>query len=285
MFAQTAKLDTNVISIGDQINLHISAEFENNEQYNWPMFKDSIFEKIEILEKSELEKRNHEESVTLSQKLTITAFDSGNYYIPPFIFNDKKRTNGIILIVTTVNITDSSQIIDIAIPLLGKISDLDPESKMKKWEIAIWTLFILLIIAVLIYLLRKIRLKEDRNILIPKKKIPYHIIALKKLKKLDKQRIWEKGEVKEYYSQLSLIIREYLENRFNFNALEMPTSDIIHQFTKINIEKLEILNLESMLKKSDNIKYAKGYSIKEESEKIIKLSIQFVQNTRLEDVK
>lgn len=285
LFAQTSQLDTNVILIGDQINLYVSAKFEKNEKYHWPIFEDSVFNKIEIIHKSELEKRNHENSVTVSQKLTITSFDSGSYYIPPFIFNDNKRTKGIIFTVTTINITDSSQIIDISTPLVGLISDLNQESKTKRWEIAIWILCFLLIIAGLIYFLKKIKLKKKKNILIPKKKIPAHIIALKKLQKLDKQRIWEKEEIKEYYSQLSLIIREYLENRFHFNALEMPTSDIIHQFTKINIEKLEILNLESMLRKSDNIKYAKGASVKEEGEKIMKLSIQFVKNTKIEDVK
>ena len=54
-FSQKAELDTSSILIGDQIQLHVSSKFEINETYNWPLFTDSVFEKVEIISRGEIE--------------------------------------------------------------------------------------------------------------------------------------------------------------------------------------------------------------------------------------
>ena len=86
--------------------------------------------------------------------------------------------------------------------------------------------------------------------------------------------------MKEYYTRISTIIREYTELRFEFNALELPTSDIIKQLENLKDEDTKIL--ESILKKADNIKYAKGLSLEEENKLIMKQSVDFVKKTKIE---
>ena len=110
--------------------------------------------------------------------------------------------------------------------------------------------------------------------------IPPHITALNKLQSLKKRKLWQKGELKEYYSEISLILREYTEGRFRFNALELPTSDIEKSLNSINKNWSRILV--SILRKADNIKYAKGLSLEEENIIIMTQSVEFIKQSKLE---
>ena len=284
-FSQTAILDTNSILIGDQIKLNISVELEENESYNWPKFTDTVFNKVEILKRGKIIEIKTETTKIFSQRLTITSFDSGSYYIPPFVFNENKKTNGLLLNVNTILITDSSGMADISLPITGTEEDFTEEelSKMRqeKWNVFFMIIAALLLSTLVYYLIKKY--KKDGITLKPKKIIAAHITALNKLQNLNKQKLWQKGELKEYYSQISTIIREYTELRFGFNALELPTSDILLKLTQIKIEKETIQNIETILKRSDNIKYAKGFSIEEENKQTMDLSVDFIKKTKIEN--
>lgn len=287
IFSQTATTDTNTILIGDQIQLNISSEFEEHEKYNWPSFNDSVFEKVEIINLGNIDTVTKENSFILSQSLIITSFDSGTYYIPPFIFNENKKTKGILLSVNTILITDSSKMHDITSTKIGTDKDFTEEElaeiRKKRWRIFYWIFGILLLSILIYYLITKY--KRDGTVLRKKQIIPSHIIALNKLQNLKKKKLWQKGEIKEYYSAISIILREYTENRFNFNALEMPTSDIMKILNRIEIKKSDTKILEIILKKSDNIKYAKGLSIEKENKETMEMSIKFIKNTKIEDVR
>ena len=284
-FSQTAILDTNSILIGDQIKLNISVELEENESYNWPKFTDTVFNKVEILKRGKIIEIKTETTKIFSQQLTITSFDSGSYYIPPFVFNENKKTNGLLLNVNTLPITDSSGMADISLPIKGTEEDFTEEElaemRQEKWNVFFMIIAALLLCALVYYLIKKYT--KDGVILKPKKIIAAHITALNKLQNLNKQKLWQKGELKEYYSEISTIIREYTELRFGFNALELPTSDILLELTQIKIEKETIQNIETILKRSDNIKYAKGFSIEEENKQTMDLSVDFIKKTKIEN--
>ena len=284
-FSQTAILDTNSILIGDQIKLNISVELEENESYNWPKFTDTVFNKVEILKRGKIIEIKTETTKIFSQQLTITSFDSGSYYIPPFVFNENKKTNGLLLNVNTILITDSSGMADISLPIKGTEEDFTEEElaemRQEKWNVFFMIIAALLLCALVYYLIKKY--EKEGVILKPKKIIAAHITALNKLQNLNKQKLWQKGELKEYYSEISTIIREYTELRFGFNALELPTSDILLKLTQIKIEKETIQNIETILKRSDNIKYAKGFSIEKENKQTMVLSVDFIKKTKIEN--
>ena len=90
LFGQNLSLDTNSIKIGEQIILSISCDFEKGEQIVWPTFSDSIITGIEIIESGEIDSTEKENSISLSQVFTITAWDSGSYYIAPIVFSENK---------------------------------------------------------------------------------------------------------------------------------------------------------------------------------------------------
>jgi len=283
LFSQTAILDTNTILIGDQIKLNISIELDLNEEYNWPEFTDSVYEKVEIISKSDLKETETENSKILSQQVVLTCFDSGSYYLPPIVFNENKKTEGLLLNVNTIVINDSSSMMDITDTKIGTKDDYTPEevteNRKRFWIMIAWIIGFLLLLFLIYYLIKKYKKGES---LITKRKIviPPHITALNKLQNLKKQKLWQKGELKEYYSELSLILREYTENRFNFQALELPTSDIIRNLTQLDSDLLS--KLEFVLQKADNIKYAKGLSLNEENKESMKKSKEFIQLTKIE---
>ena len=283
LFSQTAILDTNTILIGDQIKLNISIELDLNEEYNWPEFTDSVYEKVEIISKSDLKETETENSKILSQQVVLTCFDSGSYYLPPIVFNENKKTEGLLLNVNTIVINDSSSMMDITDTKIGTKDDYTAEEIMEKrkrfWIMIAWIIGILLLLFLIYYLIKKYKKGES---LITKRKIviPPHITALNKLQNLNKKKLWQKGELKEYYSELSLILREYTEKRFNFQALELPTSDIIRNLTQLDSDLLS--KLEFVLQKADNIKYAKGLSLNEENKESMKKSKEFIQLTKIE---
>ena len=283
-FSQKAELDTSDILIGDQIQLNVSSIFEINEKYNWPLFNDSVFEKVEIISKGEIVETKNDSTILISQKLILTSFDSGSYYIPPFIFNEKKKTNGNLLNVYTISITDSNnKAYNITSTKIGTTEDFTEEElaeiRRKRWIIAGVIFATLFLGYIIYYLLRKY--KKDGTILKPKIIIPAHVTALNKLQKLKKEKLWQKGELKEYYTRISTIIREYIELQFEFNALELPTRDIVSHLK--NLPENEVKILESILKKADNIKYAKGLSLDEENKLIIQQSVEFIKKTKIEN--
>ena len=282
-FSQTATLDTNTILIGDQIELNISLELDLNEEYKWPEFTDSVYKKVEIISKSNLNETKTENSKIISQQIILTCFDSGAYYLPPLIFNESRETEGILLNVNTIAINDSSAMMNITDTKIGTEDDYTAEEKTEKrrrfWIMIAWIIGILLLLFLIYYLIKKYKKGES---IIPKRKIivPPHITALNKLENLQKKKLWQKGELKEYYSELSLVLREYTENRFNFQALELPTSDITKNLKQIDSNILS--KLEFVLLKADNIKYAKGLSLEEENKESMKKSKEFIQLTKKE---
>ena len=281
LFSQTAILDTNTILIGVQIKLNISIELDLNEEYNWPEFTDSVYEKVELISKSDLKETETENSKIISQQVVLTCFDSGSYYLPPIVFNENKKTEGLLLNVNTIVINDSSSMMDITDTKIGTKDDYTAEevteNRKRFWIMIAWIIGILLLLFLIYYLIKKYKKGES---LITKRKIviPPHITALNKLQNLNKKKLWQKGELKEYYSELSLILREYTENRFNFQALELPTSDIIRNLTQLDSDMLS--KLEFVLQKADNIKYAKGQAVEKENIESMELSVKFINDIK-----
>ena len=263
-FAQTATLDTNFILIGEQIKLNISNSI--NETNKWPTYKDFLIDGLEIIKANKIDTNNN----TISQNLIITAWDSGTYYIPPITFSKKSKTEGILLTVGTITIEEGAELKDIKAPMNAPIgwSDVWP------WITGI------LIICLILYILKKYFSTKNKTIISkPKIIIPADITALNQLSELEKAKMWEQGNIKEYHSQLSEIIRRYMENRFKFIALELTTDEILRELKSIVSNEVSN-NLKTILQRADLAKFAKSKPIDTENTESMRLAKQFVQSTK-----
>ena len=273
LFSQEVGLDTNTIKIGDQATLQIKLKIDNINTINWPIFNDTIISGLEIIEKSQIDTVKNSDSITLIQSFIITSWDSGVYQIPAFHFNANQKSSPLILNVQSIQVDTNGDIKDIKEPIA---------TEFELQDILIY-IIIFLIVLIIIYVLKKyVFAKRAKEIKLEKKEIePSHIIALRELNNIKNSNLLNSGEIKIYHSKISEILRRYIENRYEFIALELPTSDILNKIHEKDIHKNEINNLQRVLERADLAKFAKNKPEDKENQESIDLAVLFVENTKI----
>ena len=264
-WTQEISVDTNIIFVGQQVEIKISNNIKNSEF--WPNFNDTLVNGLEIVQ-SDFDTLSEE----IIQKIIITSWDSGSYYIPPVKFSATSKSNALIINVLLPNIDANSELKDIKGPLDGSIGWSD-----------IWPWLVLILIILLsIFIYKKYFNKKKKTVVVKKNiQTPAHILALNALKKLENKKLIDKKDIKEYYSSISEIIRRYIENRFNFPALELTTYEILNIITSI-IKKEESISLKNILEISDLVKFAKKIPNQNENVRNLNLATDFVKKTKKE---
>lgn len=264
-WSQKISVDTNIIFVGQQAEIVISNNIKNSEF--WPNFNDTLVNGLEIVQ-SDFDTLSEE----IIQKIIITSWDSGSYYIPPVKFSATSKSNALIINVLLPNIDANSELKDIKGPLDDNIGWSD-----------IWPWLVLILIILLsIFTYKKYFNKKKKTVVVKKNiQTPAHILALNSLKKLENKKLIDKKDIKEYYSSISEIIRRYIENRFNFPALELTTYEILNIITAI-IKKEESISLKNILEISDLVKFAKKIPDQIENVKNLNLATDFVKKTKKE---
>ncbi len=265
IFSQTAILDTSSILIGEQVNFTISNTI--TETNIWPTYNEFLVEGVEIIKEGKLDTAKN----IISQNFIITAWDSGSYYIPAIFFSDNSKTEGVLLNVQSIILEKGAELADIKQPMQAPIgwSDIWP-----------WLLGIL-ILALIIYLLRKYIFNKKKKVKIktPKIIIPADITALKQLSALEDAKVWQAGNIKEYHAEISEIIRRYTENRFAFIALELTTNEIISEL-KDKVDNEQLSSITILLQRADLAKFAKSKPDENENKESMQLAKNFVEKTK-----
>jgi len=257
-----ARFDTTRIYIGDQVKFCITAEKPADAELIIPFFYDTLVAGIEILKGPSIDSSVLGNGyVRIKHEYLITSFDSGFYQIPP-VYGEIKSGTGIRryysdyswLQVMRVNIAppdSASGIFDIIDP--GRVP-------LTAGEIIPWILLaagVLIIAWILTKLVKRFGKGKDSAV---KQEItePAHVIAFRKLEKLRDEKLWQKGEVKLYYSRLTEIIREYLMNRYSIPALELTTVETLEALLRNGIAEDEVFRkLRTILTGGDLVKFAK----------------------------
>jgi hypothetical protein len=281
----TAAFDTSQIYIGDQIRFTVTADQPEGVQLFLPEFKDTIIKNIEILSGPVTDSiRNLKGVLRIKKEYLITSFDSGSYQVQP-VYAELKNQEGLkryysdysYLKVIRPDIAPSdttAKIFDVVAPY---------KAPLTLGELMPWIL-ILLLIAVIAYFavrfFRKFRKRAggQEEIIIPD---PAHIIAFRDLEKLREAKLWQKGEVKLYYTMLTEILRKYLENRFSVYSLELTTSETLEALVGTGFKKDDnYRKLRAVLSGSDMVKFAKYNPEPTENESFFQDAWSFVEETR-----
>jgi hypothetical protein len=288
-FGQDVKVissfDSTKIFIGDQINFTVTIDKPAGLKLNLPLIKDTLCKNIEIVSGPKTDSASIQNGRTkIIQKYLITSFDSGRYQVSP-VFAEAKNEGGIkrfysdyaSLEVKRVNIAppdSTSKIFDIVKPFSAPVT---------LGEIVPWILiiaFAAVIIWLAVRLLRRVKKTEtEKETYIPPESA--HIIAFRELERLKNEELWQKGEIKRYYTSLTEILRQYLENRFRVFSLELTTSETLEALIKTGFKKNESYNdLKSVLTGADLVKFAKYNPTPEENESHFQNSWNFVLATK-----
>ncbi|MFA7082105.1 MAG: hypothetical protein WC135_05770 [Bacteroidales bacterium] len=152
------------------------------------------------------------------------------------------------------------------------------------WLLIVIGFFIALYFGIKIW--KKYRTINIKEVFIkPKPKLPAHIIAIESLEELRTKRLYENGRIKEYFSEVSDILRVYLDDRFSITAIEMTTDDIFNEIgEKAIINKDSFTLLEYILKYADLVKFAKHIPDSFIGDKCMKDSLEFISKTKLIEI-
>ncbi|MDB5158655.1 MAG: hypothetical protein JWR50_3362 [Mucilaginibacter sp.] len=278
-----AKLQDYTIKIGDQTKLFLEVNQPAKEHVNFPVFTDTITGKVQIVSANKpdtvIDQKDHNR-ITVIRGYVITSFDAGTYNLPAFAFGSGSgvvKSNELTLQVQTVKVDTTKSIYDIKQPLAVTYTFLDWLRDNWIW-IAVAIVVIGLIIGLIYYLLNKP--KEQPVIKITRPSIPIHIIAIDKLKELRGKKLWQQEEFKQYHSELTDIIREYLEKRYDIKTQEKTTDEILAALKNREITGEYSNMLQQILVMADLVKFAKEKPLPVENEQSLDNAIEFVLKTQ-----
>lgn len=276
-----AKLDTFAMRIGEQTRARLELSIDSGYNVVLPeLEKEKLVEGIEVLESKEYSQNVDGGRKKYIQEYLITSFDSTRYEIPPFevvVDKDTFASNRLILDVYSVEI-DTANINNIA----GPAEVVDVQLTWEEVRDAIYLAIILILVAVALVMttISLIKNKPIIRIVKVKPKLPSHVIAINRIDEIrNNESLSAEGNEKEYYTQLTDVLREYMHDRFGIDAQEMTTSEIIDELLKIK-DKESIKELKEILEVADLVKFAKMKPDERENRLNMTNAIDFVNETK-----
>lgn len=267
-------LDKDTMLIGDHLLLNIKVEAQEGALIYLPQFKDTIgnFDIIEIYKPDTALQ-------TISQNILITQFNAGNYVfgqIPALVKQvdasfDTIVSNNLYLVVNTIPV-DTTQ----AFKPIKEVKSLPFPWKEFLKQSTIILIPIILLLGLLIWYLTK-KKKLFAKTVKPKSMLDFYDEAVRKLDELDRQKLWQNDQIKEYYLGISEVLRNYLEGRFGVNAMESTTDEIKADLFLEDALKNKVCEI---LAQADLAKFAKFKPLNDENTRMMKLAKDFVKHTK-----
>ena len=230
----SASIDSTMLMLGDQTALHLQVTHEASEQVQWPVFGEMLQDGIEIVDRSAVDSTTLPDGrMQLHQDLMLTSFKDSLFVIQPIEVvsgEDTFRTERMALNVIQPFEVDSSLAIT-------DIKDIE-RAPIWWWGIIRWILLSLLIAGLAVggyYLWRwyvKNR-KEEEEPIDPELLRPADEVALEKLDEIKAAKIWRDGKVKEYQTELTDVVREYIGRRFDVHSTEKTSDETLRELKPI----------------------------------------------------
>lgn len=273
LFAQkvTTSIDSTKKKIGAEFKLTLKTDVDTLSKVKFPNAK--FFGALEVIQSYKIDTVKNGARYELIKKYGLTQFDSGKYTIPriPVLINGKPSFSDSI----KVEVNDVK--VDTLKQKMYDIKDIAKvESPLGSWWIY---LLVLLVIGVIGYFVYKFIKKRQSQ---PKVEAIVYTSPIEKatslLQQLEKKELWQKGEIKNYYSELTDIARNYIEEEIHIPAMESTTSELIEGLRKaakqqkLKLSNETVENLEKVLKQADLVKFAKvkplDFEIEEDKKRI-----------------
>jgi len=206
---------------------------------------------------------------SLIKKYLMTGFDSGAFYIPTqqiFIKNRAYLSDSVLINVATVAVDTTKQKM---FPIKAIQSEPLIYDDFKPY--IIWVVLAILLIGLFIYYLKNRKKPEIKEVEIINTLPPFEE-ALEKLQELDNKLLWQNNEIKKYYSELTEIVRVFIEKELEIPALEITTHELVSLLSDYNNPKNikpakeTIRKLNALLQEADLVKFAKSTPLSHEIE-------------------
>ncbi len=273
LFAQkvTSSIDTIKNKIGAEFQLTLKTEVDTLSKVKFPNAKN--FGALEVIQSYKIDTVKKNDRYELIKKYGLAQFDSGKYTIPRlqvFINGKPNFTDSFTVEVQNV-------VVDTLKQKMYDIKDVaQVESPMGNWWIYLLVVLAIAAIGYFVYLFIKNRQNREKpEVIVFKSPIEK---ATTLLQQLESKELWQKGEVKNYYSELTDIARNYIEEEIHIPAMESTTSELIAglrnaaKHKKLKLSNETVANLEKVLMQADLVKFAKSkpldFEIEEDKKRI-----------------
>jgi len=280
----SAKLDKPTMLIGEQTKLHLSITFPAKDTVGFPHLVDSLVAKVMILNASKADTsfdKNDLNKETIHRSYIITSFDTGQYVIPQYVFHTKTgdiKTNELVLTIKSVAVDTTKGIYDIKQPFAVQYGFFDWLRDNKKTVAGGLVGLGIIIAAIILWLKRPKKAPAPKPEVKPL--IPPDVEAINQLNALREQKLWQADRVKEYHSELTEIIRQYLEKRYAIKAHEQTSDEIFASLRYMEISDDSRNKLRQILLLADLAKFAKQKPLPAENEQSMENAIAFVSQTK-----
>ena len=275
-----ARLDARQISVGDQARLFLEVQNDpSTGRVEWAAIPDS-FNNLEIVERGKIDTVKQGAAVIYRQRLVITGFDSGMCKVPSFAFSIIPNSGapytvqtdsfGLLVQTMAVDTTKGFRGIKGIVYVKGSWKDYIP-------YIIGAVLFVALLVFVFVYFLK------NKKVAPPPPQGPVESLqdkTLRMLAALDAKQLWQKKQVKEYYVELTDIVRNYIEQRFRTPALELTTDELLTKAQMLRELQPHVSQLSVILTTADLAKFAKAQPLPQEHTDAMEKAKELVNSSR-----
>jgi hypothetical protein len=273
LFAQkvTTSIDTTKNKIGAEFKLTLKTTVDTASKVTFSNAKN--FGNLEVIRSYPIDTIKKDNVYELIKKYGLTQFDSGKYVVPriPVLINNKTVFSD------SIAVEVNNVAVDTLKQKMHDIKDIIPaESGIGNWWKYLLGFLLIIGLGFLVYYFIKKRQAKKLEEIVYKTPIEK---ATSLIKILETKQLWQKGEIKTYYSELTDITRNYIEEEIQVPAMESTTSELINALRKVaNQKKLKLsketlANLEKVLKQADLVKFAKSkpldFEIEEDKNRIL----------------
>ena len=280
------KVNDTKVQVGKPFTLDLSLKVPYGWFVEWNDFiQDTLSEQIDIIKRGNVERTADADSnVIVKQQLTLMTFDTGQIQLPAVgltyaqSFDDPMRLQAF---TEPIDLYATTMVVDTLQPYKPIVEPIAAPIQMK--EVFPWLLAVLLLALAVFGVWywrkhRKTKVDAEGNI-IRGPVIPPYDKAVGDLKRLREEKIWQSGKVKEYFSSLTDIAREYIEGQFGVNAVEMTTDDILNEIKPLHFKKETYDKLKDTMEVADLVKFAKYSASTLESDTALTSMTEFVNES------
>ena len=282
-----SRISRDSILIGDQIEWTLDLSLAPGESARISKPGEAPVPGVEALGEMALDTLSAKKgAIKLQGRVTLTSFDSGSYVLPP-LYVLLARADGTVdtlayagptLNVTTIPIdTATFQPYDIK----GQI-----RYPLTVREVLPWAGLALLLAALIWMVVRWIRLRRQHRDFFGKPVVqdPPHIVALRSLEKTRAQKLWQAGKQKQFYTQVTDALRQYIADRYEVPALEQTSAEMFRDLQDKEIDSALMDKMKDLFTTADFVKFAKHTATDQENENAIPTAIRFVNETYMKQV-
>ena len=283
----SATVSRDTILIGDQVEWKSRIKVPKGMSVKIDSMSGYVVPGVELIGDFKVDTVDRKKDFSMVEtRAVVTSFDSGSYVLPPLVVYfyrdgqgvDTMRRPEVPLEVTTVPIDTTTY----------QMYDIRPQFRYPVTfkELVPWILLLAALVAVVVLTVH-FALKRKKTGMVfgkPDPKDPPHIVALRSLDRIRGEKLWQKGNQKQYYTEITDTLRVYIEQRFGIKTIERTSNEILVDLSVKDLAPSDYEALKELFGTADLVKFAKYSATEAENENAVPVAVRFVNDTFMQEL-